>query len=736
MATDAKGQVTLFIVIGLAVLIGAALFLLLRQRAAAPEVLPAEFQPVQEHVQQCLRDTTIDGLKLLAMHGGYLDPLDANETGRHLTLDPLDPTESDLVRLNPADNDSAIPYYSYLVGSDTCQFCLLTTLTPSKEQMEAELKGYVLAHLSDCVNYGLFPDIEVNAAPQQDLTVTLGDTGVIIDYERRLDLRKGESTVTARSFVQTLPIPFLRYYEAAKQITQREIDTQFLENYLMYLVSAYSGIHAELPPIAGYEEGFSPAFWVLPNVHQTYREIVESVTPALRVLGTKGATPPPTVQDPYVAGFLDMTGLDLFNGSGIRTDDLSVSILEPGLPIYLDVNPRNGMVIEPRSERQSGVLLVPPRQQNYYDFAYDISVPFIVEIRQTNAVPGTDISFLFALEANVRENKNMAQWLLGRGTIPWSEDFVQYHVEDPAGAETGTGAAPPPRYRHNDSVQTLLCDASQGTSNVSLQVFDAMTGKPLPGVRFSYACGYYASCSAGASAMDGTYAVLDAGLPPCLGGTLTAEKAGYDTARMRISTRPGERQALPALLLEPLVTRNVTVEKLLVGRDAATGQPRLDGNGTINLSRETVFITFVRQGDDAGPVAATALFSNDTLVDQVALIPGIYEVKALYLDNQGFTIPKGCKRVCSHKNVLGSCTGYTYLPENDTEIKPAPWGGLELSNETFFWHLGRDELKRGTTITVPVFVAPPPRCLDDLEAMGDTKLYVRLFRDKAMPRVR
>jgi len=722
-----KGQVALFVAVGIVLVIGVLLFLFLRLRTAVEPTLPVEFAPVQDHVHECLRQTAIDGLKVLASHGGYLDPLDAANAGRDLVLNPFTPTESDLVRLNPADNASAIPYYYYLAGSDTCQFCLLTTLTPSQEQLESRLRTYILAHLHECINFGLFPDITVRADPAQDLTVRMTNQSVYLDYNRKLDLTKDASTVHADLFQERVDIPFLRYYALAKQITQREIDTQFLENYLLYLISAYSGIKAELPPIAGYEEGFSPSFWVLPTVRQTYQQLLISMTPSLQVLGTKGATVPATTGDPYVDGFLNMVRLDLVNDSRIKADDLSVSILEPDLPIYLDVNPKKGMLIKPRSERQSGVLFVPPRQQNYYDFYYDISAPFIVEIRQTDAIPGTDISFLFALEANVRENKNMAQWLLGRGTIPWSDDFVQYTVKNPASAlppsESGY-VANAAQYSHNTSLTTLLCDDALWSVPVKVKTFDAANGRALENVTFSYACGLYATCDVGLSAEDGRYASLDTKLPQCQGGLLKAEKEGYQSVSARVSTRNGQSVVLPDMSLYPYKTIEVSFVKYQVHKNAVTDALSVGSPEPIDTSKETVFAMLNRydQTGSEGPVTGTVIYSNDTNITTISIVPGRYEIRAFYLNNEGFVIHKGCKHIHGHA-----------VPENDTEIKPAPWGGLERTNETSYWLVQKDDLYGHETLTIPVFVAPPPVCIDDLDSMGDTKLFSRRFRSEAEP---
>jgi len=717
-----RGQVTIFILLGLFILLSFVLYFVLRKPIAVN--LPPSLSPVQEHVQNCLRLTTIDALKRLAMHGGYINP--RRNIGKDIVVDPLHPTESDALELNPADNESVVPYWYYLTGSNQCQFCVLTTLTPSLETMQEEARAYILQHLHECINYGLFPDITITPAPEQDATVTFNDGNVLVEYERLLTLQHGETSAKIKRFTERIDIPFKRYYAVAKQITQREIDTQFLENYLLYLVSAYSGTEAELPPIGGYEEGFTPHTWVLFNVQQRFQQLVQSITPSFQVLGTKGVQPVPHVNDPYVQSFLNTMRLDLLNDSGLKADDLRITIFAPDQQLFLDVKPRQGQLIKPRSERQGGVLFVPPRQQNYYDFFYDISAPFLVEVRADNASSSTDISFLFALEANLRDNKNMAEWLLGRGTIPWSTDFVSYQVTDPASLNTGAYAKNT-RYAHNTSLTTLLCSQEQAIVSFTARTFDARTNQPLPNVSFSFKCGDYAACSLPVSEMDeqGVYATLEAKVPPCVGGLLVAEKEGYNPVTLHVSARRGQPLVIPDIILEPFVTRNVTFEKYTLTR-SATGTLSLSGSEPIDTSHETVFATISRKrSSQTEPgVSATAIVSNTTNLTSVQLIPGLYEVRAYYIDGNGRFIPAKCKSICTSRGIFG-CSGHTLIPDKQINITPAPWGGLELIRQP--WQLQRSELYANDELHIPVVVLPEPRCIDDLDDMEKIALYSRQY---------
>ncbi len=727
-----RGQIALYVILGILVLILVALLFVLRKPAQPEmEILPADFQPVQTQVVSCLHDATVDALKRMALHGGYLDPLDQDEVGEALTLNPIAPTESDLVQLHPGDPESAIPYYLYYHGPNQCTSCPLVTLIPSREHMQEQVRKYVLQHLHECLNFGVFTNIEVLPDPEQDVEVTMFDESVEVVYLRRVEMRQGDNRQLATTFISDVEIPFLRYHHLAREMTRKQAETQYLENWMLYLISAYSGIEADLPPLGGYEESFSPKIWALLAVQEKFRQILYSTTPALQVMRTQGVQPPPSVSDPYVQGFLTTTYLDLLNESLWTAEDVRVSILYPNLPIYMNVRPSEDQLIKPRTERTGGILLVPSRQQNYYDFFYDVSAPFIIEIRHQNATAGTDISFLFALEANLRDNKNLVEWMLGRGTIPWTHDNVAWEVAgpgaDPPPSTNATNGTPSgePGYAHNESLETLLCDPSQRLSRLQVRTFDGQTNQPLSEVQFSFTCGLYASCRAGYSSLDtyGMYAELDQEVPQCLGGTLKAEKEGYNTLNLRVSTRNGQSQRLPDITLEPFVEREIRFEKRQVSRNPVTGALGLGAAQPLE-GHESVFATLTRVPMTLGEgfVNAMAMMSNTSNLTMVKLVPGLYEVRAHYIDDHGHIIPAGCMEVEGN-----------LIPEDPVEIQPAPWGGVQLTNATQLWHLGRNELYHHNTIVVTVFVAPPPFCLNDLEGLDGGESFSRRWIDEAMP---
>ena len=82
----------------------------------------------------------------------------------------------------------------------------------------------------------------------------------------------------------------------------------------------------------------------------------------------------------------------------------SVDINYNDWPIYFSIRPEP---LTGTSHRQSFYYnIMSPFQTNTYEFYYDLSVPFLVQIHDKNAFNGEGYTLNFAIEANIRDNKN------------------------------------------------------------------------------------------------------------------------------------------------------------------------------------------------------------------------------------------------------------------------------------------------------------------------------------------
>ena len=158
-----KGQVTLFIVIGIIMLLALVVFVSIREEAAKQEIVPGvrvavedvpvEFSLIRPFVESCISDIAEEALIKLGEHGGYIDPA---EFGINAVADP---TAGSAVRFS-AGSGLEIPYWFYLSSdnkcSGNCQFSYgrpaLYRSEDRAKSIEAQLDKYVDNNLKDCLN--------------------------------------------------------------------------------------------------------------------------------------------------------------------------------------------------------------------------------------------------------------------------------------------------------------------------------------------------------------------------------------------------------------------------------------------------------------------------------------------------------------------------------------------------------------------------------------------------------
>ena len=154
-----RAQITVFVILGIVILIAVGLYFFISSETKAPsiptptelETVPAEFKPVRGFVESCMFQIAEEGIKKLAAHGGYIDPLDEDYTLFAFNYNPLKPTESDVVSLSSSIDSSIIPYWYYLQGKDKGAFAGVNTWAPSISFMQLQLSSYVENHLSECL---------------------------------------------------------------------------------------------------------------------------------------------------------------------------------------------------------------------------------------------------------------------------------------------------------------------------------------------------------------------------------------------------------------------------------------------------------------------------------------------------------------------------------------------------------------------------------------------------------
>jgi len=170
-----KGQITIFIIIGIVILsmIGLALYLMkINTDYNDKDILstPIEFQPIKNYIQNCLENELKEGLNLIGRQGGYYDV--PNESINFLFEE--------------------IPYYFI---NDKITF-------PSKTKIEEQISNYLFYNTNDCYfNLSVFEEqsyqIDVS---EPKYSTSINKENILTNVNFILNIRKGNLTHQIEEF--------------------------------------------------------------------------------------------------------------------------------------------------------------------------------------------------------------------------------------------------------------------------------------------------------------------------------------------------------------------------------------------------------------------------------------------------------------------------------------------------------------------------------------------------------
>src|SRR3972149_5243020 len=253
-ANSRKGQVTVFIILGIVVLLIAALGFyawsqLYLQKPVVPEITVSdELKPLQSYVSQCLAQVSKEGLQVMGRSGGYAVP-------ESLRANPI-PYKGEAILFEP----DRIAYWYYV---DSCSLdargCVLSKRPPLCQpgkycviegsngpgSIQAQLNSYIASHMADCTgDFSQFSSqFEVSpGVPSADAVIGEKDITVVLRYPvavKSLSTRKEEMMHT---FPTVLDVPLKHMYAFASEITKTQQESHFMENIALNLIAVYSAI--------------------------------------------------------------------------------------------------------------------------------------------------------------------------------------------------------------------------------------------------------------------------------------------------------------------------------------------------------------------------------------------------------------------------------------------------------------------------------------------------------------
>jgi hypothetical protein len=660
-----RGQLSIFIILGVLMLILVTTYFISLYKESDLDVselramrLDEITDPVERYITECLIQTSKNAILQMGELGGYTN-LERN--GFNIKID--DPTNSDAVVLSigasPALSNEifAIPYYYQMKSPsgclDNCEFVLgfpeLYNDAP-RTSIEGELDIFIDENIDRCINdFEIFKrqglEIIEHGEPKVDSRVNVNTISFRLNYP--IEIKTTDTEYGLNNFYTSHNINLNEIYNLALEITALQARYRFLEMQVLNLISSYSNLDSDIPPVAEttFEFGSPGKFWVRSQIKETIQGMLSKYVKALRAVGSNNYV------DIGANNELSRKLLDAQMSIELSKDyDLDVYFNYLDFwPIYFDIT-CDDEICKADTFSSSFLLLFGIQRYRFY---YSVSHPVMVKIHDKKALNGEGFNYFFFLESNIRHHEPV---------IPSMEVEI----------ESGMASS------------ELLCNENQRNSgNYTFNVVDALTDEPVKDIVLSYICGEQ-SCLINKLESE----TFDGKLPICLGGVLSIGKPGYMSYGIPMHTQLNEGEDLGEIKLEPFRRKNITISKLnLVKPIDGTEEDKWEFRGESNLKKGQEAIVIMEKillPGESSHIQIIELTGDERLAE-VDVVPGDYNLKVILLDKNTIIVPPEKRE---EKELWGLIKETYYVPEDPiifNETSPWPLGGIDdiytLSNQ-------------------------------------------------------
>jgi len=234
-----RGQITIFIIIGIIILFASAAILYFTKTVSTQKILeekeptiasvPQEFEPLKTYTENCLTQVGKQGLLVLGEQGGYIYP---DLVGKFSSSKATDVEGIEIDSLK-------VPYWHYNMNPNVNPEVVYSSLQPKlyydedKEMsIEAQLRRFVVEKMDSCLDgYEVFVEegFNVEMTGEREVVSTVGENSVNFLLTMPLRAKHGEASTEMEQFYVKIPLQLKKYYETAREINMVEQNYSFLE---------------------------------------------------------------------------------------------------------------------------------------------------------------------------------------------------------------------------------------------------------------------------------------------------------------------------------------------------------------------------------------------------------------------------------------------------------------------------------------------------------------------------
>ena len=378
-----KGQVVVFIIVGIVILIAVAAYLYLqREELSLPDVedIPEEFLPVREYVEECVRIVATQGVAILGVQGGYIT------IPAEISANPF--SSLALTEGNSGDPSSELrlPYW-YYEGRNR---------VPTVDMMSEQLSSYIDQNIKHCLGsmdalQSQF-DLEVVGEPSSATAIGKSAVTVVTKLPIRTVLKGSDKVMIVESYKASMPVELRRMHELAAEIMETENKETFFENLTINLMAIGPDI-----PFTDLELHCGKLKWYKPQVQRDIQGLLFYNIPRVAIEKTGHPAIPPS----------DDLGRHMFTWHVTGKDfrDITAGVLfSRDWPFDMHVRPSVGDVM-PASYGEGISEYLPFLCINAYHFTYDITYPIQVVLQDPDAFNGDGYTFMFAFPVMINHNR-------------------------------------------------------------------------------------------------------------------------------------------------------------------------------------------------------------------------------------------------------------------------------------------------------------------------------------------
>lgn len=472
-----QGQITVFIIMGLVLLLGVGVFIYFNQMFFAFPGVSQEIKPVATYIEQCVNDVTVQATLLAGMQGGYV-------------------TLPDELAFNPeayVDIGVKVPLWYYQGESKV----------PTQKEVEDQLVTYLKENVKNCINNfdALKPQFAFGNLPDADVKVKITDTKVLVTYHLPVNVQSGNS----EQVLPELTIPVATDFGKKLRLAMMIIYTEEKDNFLELLTNEIIA-SSDYLPYDGMEFTCQPRIWHDWDINEHLKRILTHNLPKIYFTTTNQQTP----KDPYYKNIYAIEiGKELFK-------EIKVTTMLPPQRIAAEVHPKkNGKVTSLKLVADTFSLPCVKVYHHKYDTTYNV----LFEVSSENGEP-----FYFATPVIVKRNEPNRK----NEVEPWPTEVLAQESKVFCEQETETT-------EYTTGKEGTLVGKPTTSANwqheLQVNAIDALSQQSVSDATVSYLCGR-AVCEVGTTAYSGLgIPFLRSAFPTCLNGQVVVEKEGYLKAK-------------------------------------------------------------------------------------------------------------------------------------------------------------------------------------------------------------